>query len=59
MAQVEQINTPDGPVWRVCVDGVCREHQQQWQADVFYHQMLNNPTAPAADLDECQDAQNL
>jgi hypothetical protein len=26
-------------VWRVCVAGMCKEHQQEWQARVFYHQM--------------------
>ena len=41
--------------WRVCSDGVCREHKQHWQAEVFFHQLLNNPTVPAAALDGCQD----
>jgi hypothetical protein len=45
--------------WRVCSDGVCREHKQHWQAEVFFHQLINNPTLPVAALDVCQDAQNL
>ena len=28
-----------GSIWRVCANGVCKEHQQEWQARVFYHQM--------------------
>lgn len=39
-----------GEIWRVCLAGVCREHAQKWQAEVFYHQMLNNSS-------ECEDGQ--
>ena len=28
-----------GSIWRVCCNGVCKEHQQEWQARVFYHQI--------------------
>ena len=34
-ASIEYTNN----VWRVCVAGMCKEHQQEWQARVFYHQM--------------------
>ena len=34
-ASIEYTNN----VWRVCVAGMCKEHQQKWQARVFYHQM--------------------
>jgi hypothetical protein len=37
-----------GSMWRVCTDGVCREHQQEWQAKVYYHQMINNPSVREA-----------
>jgi hypothetical protein len=36
-----------GSIWRVCTDGICREHQQEWQAKVYYHQMINNPSVHA------------
>jgi len=39
---IEKIYTGSGYVWRVCVAGMCKEHQQDWQALVFYHQMLNS-----------------
>lgn len=42
-------------MWRVCTNGVCREHQQEWQAKVYYHQMINNPTVHADAQRECQD----
>lgn len=39
-----------GNLWRVCAAGMCKEHQQEWQAKVFYHQMIvNNPTVYVAD----------
>jgi hypothetical protein len=41
--------------WRVCSDGVCKEHRQEWQAKVYYHQIINNPNALVAALDGCQD----
>ena len=44
-----------GSMWRVCTDGICREHQQEWQAKVYYHQMINNPSAHADAQHECQD----
>jgi hypothetical protein len=44
-----------GSMWRVCTDGVCREHQQEWQAKVYYHQMINNPSVREAAQHECQD----
>jgi hypothetical protein len=28
-----------GAIWRVCGNGICKEHRQEWQARVFYHQM--------------------
>jgi hypothetical protein len=37
-----------GSIWRVCTNGVCREHQQEWQAKVYYHQMINNPSVREA-----------
>jgi len=40
---IEHINS----MWRVCTNGVCREHHQEWQAKVYYHQMINNPTVHA------------
>jgi hypothetical protein len=50
---IEQV----GDMWRVCADGICKEHQQEWQAKVFYHQMISNPTvhADAGCQRECQD----
>jgi hypothetical protein len=39
---IERIYTGSGYVWRVCVAGMCKQHQQDWQALVFYHQMLNS-----------------
>ena len=36
-----------GAIWRVCANGICKEHQQEWQAKVFYHQMISNPTVHA------------
>jgi hypothetical protein len=53
VATIEQV----GDMWRVCADGICREHQQEWQAKVFYHQMTNKPTvhADAGCQRECQD----
>jgi hypothetical protein len=44
-----------GSMWRVCTNGVCREHRQEWQAKVYYHQMINNPTVCADDQHECLD----
>jgi hypothetical protein len=52
---IERINN----TWRVCSDGVCKEHRQEWQALIFFHQLLNNPSVHAAALDGCQDAQSL
>jgi len=52
---IERINN----TWRVCSNGVCKEHHQEWQARIFFHQLLNNPIVRAAALDGCQDAQNL
>ena len=51
IATIEHI----GNVWRVCANGICKEHQQEWQAKVFYHQMTNKPNAHADDQRECQD----
>jgi hypothetical protein len=34
-ATIEHIGT----IWRVCANGICKEHKQEWQARVFYHQM--------------------
>jgi hypothetical protein len=36
-ATIEQV----GDIWRVCADGICREHQQEWQARVFWHQAVS------------------
>jgi hypothetical protein len=33
-------------MWRVCINGMCRDHAQDWQALIFYHQMLNQSTNP-------------
>jgi hypothetical protein len=51
IATIEHI----GNVWRVCANGICKEHQQEWQAKVFYHQMTNKPSVHADDQRECQD----
>jgi hypothetical protein len=51
IATIEHI----GSIWRVCANGICKEHQQEWQAKVFYHQMTNKPNAHAAAQRECQD----
>jgi hypothetical protein len=53
IATIEHI----GSIWRVCANGICKEHQQEWQAKVFYHQMISNPTvhADAGCQRECQD----
>lgn len=46
-----------GSMWRVCTNGICKEHRQEWQAKVYYHQMISNPSAHAAEgyQRECQD----
>jgi hypothetical protein len=44
-----------GSMWRVCADGVCKEHRQEWQAKVYYHQMINNPTVREVCQRECLD----
>jgi len=44
-----------GSIWRVCANGICKEHQQEWQAKVFYHQMTNKPSVHADDQRGCQD----
>jgi hypothetical protein len=31
-----------GNTWRICNNGICIEHRQEWQARVFYHQMIAN-----------------
>lgn len=33
---VEQVETPSGPIWRVCGLGYCTEHRQRWQAEVLH-----------------------
>jgi hypothetical protein len=38
IATIEHI----GSIWRVCANGICKEHHQEWQARVFYHQMTAN-----------------
>lgn len=35
-----------GDIYRVCLNGMCRDHHQEWQALIFYHQMLNQSTCP-------------
>ena len=47
---IEHINS----IWRVCANGVCKEHRQEWQAKVYYHQMINNPIAHEVCQCECQ-----
>ena len=37
VATIEQV----GDMWRVCADGICKEHQQEWQARVFWHQAVS------------------
>jgi len=37
---IEQIETDDGPIWRVVYAGMVREHRQEWQARVFLQQAL-------------------
>ena len=32
---IEHINS----MWRVCTNGICKEHRQEWQAKVYLHQM--------------------
>ena len=51
IATIEHIDS----IWRVCANGTCKEHQQEWQAKVYYHQMINNPNAHAAAQRECLD----
>ncbi len=46
-AQEEMIQKV-GNVWRVCLAGMCKDHQQEWQAKVFYHQMLESSAEPQA-----------
>ena len=48
-----------GSIWRVCANGICKEHQQEWQAMVFYHQMINNPSAHAGDQHERLNERSL
>lgn len=45
MATIQQIQTDHGIMWRVCLAGMCRDHQQYWQAAVFLHQMTNQQSA--------------
>ena len=47
---IERIYTGSGYVWRVCVAGMCKEHQQDWQALVFYHQMISSCSPSTAAL---------
>jgi hypothetical protein len=37
---IEQIETDDGPIWRVTYAGMVKEHRQEWQARVFFQQAL-------------------
>jgi|DEB0MinimDraft_6_1074348.scaffolds.fasta_scaffold00627_9 hypothetical protein len=39
-----------GDTWRVCIAGMCKDHKQEWQAKVFYHQMLSNAQSQVHDL---------
>ena len=50
IATIEHVNS----MWRVCGNGICKEHRQEWQAKVYYHQMINNPTAREVCQCECQ-----
>lgn len=43
---IHKVSTPHGWVYRVCLNGMCKDHAQDWQAWVFYHQMLNQPANP-------------
>lgn len=33
---IQQVDTVDGPKWRVCGLGYCVEHGQRWQAEVLF-----------------------
>lgn len=44
--------------WRVCYNGMCRDHAQDWQAFIFFHQMLNRSTSPEA-LERAQHSNDL
>jgi hypothetical protein len=35
------VSTDTGRVFRVTYAGMTREHEQDWQARIFYEQMLN------------------
>lgn len=37
--QIERVQTPHGPVWRVCGLGYCTQHGQLWQAEIFWEIM--------------------
>lgn len=43
---LHRIEGGHGFFYRVCLNGMCRDHHQAWQALVFYHQMLNQSTSP-------------
>jgi hypothetical protein len=44
---IHLIDTYNGKVWRVCCAGMCKDHAQQWQAMVFWHQMSASTGEPA------------
>lgn len=41
MPTIRRIELHGRLVWEVCANGMCRMHEQDWQAKVFYLQMLD------------------
>jgi len=35
---MQQVETTVGTIWRVTFAGITREHQQKWQAEIYYQQ---------------------
>jgi hypothetical protein len=38
---MQQVQTATGTTWRVTFAGITREHQQKWQAEIYYQQAMD------------------
>jgi hypothetical protein len=38
---MQQVETTVGTIWRVTFAGITREHQQKWQAEIYYQQAMD------------------
>jgi hypothetical protein len=46
MRSIDRIEIGGRMVWRVCDGDQCREHEQEWQARVWHHSLIEQ--APKA-----------